>query len=369
MKQAAKASGKPAQLKILVIRRDNIGDLVCTTPIFRALKERHPTAEICALVNSYNVAVLENNPDVDAVYAYTKAKHRAAGESLVGIYWERLKLFAALRRKRFDFAILAGPHFLPKALRLARWAKPKHIVGFTEAGEPAARHIDIGIPYVQPRPMHEAEDIFRLLQPLGIEGPPPPMRVVPSGDETDKAQRALAAVRTPGTSLIAVHVSARKPSQRWPTQHFIALVRSLHERYRCAFCLFWSPGEASTPQHPGDDAKARDILEALRDVPIVGYPTGRLSALIAGLAQADMMICSDGGAMHLGAALGKPILCFFGQSDSTRWYPWGVPHELLQPETREVSDIRVEEAVDALARLRERVRHAGADACDPRGDA
>ena len=67
----------PEPSRILLIRRDNIGDLVCTTPVFRALRERWPRAHIGVLVNSYNAPVLENNPDVDAVYAYTKAKQLA----------------------------------------------------------------------------------------------------------------------------------------------------------------------------------------------------------------------------------------------------------------------------------------------------
>ena len=75
-------------MKILVIRRDNIGDLVCTTPLFAALRARYPQAHIAALVNSYNAAVLEGNRDVDAVYAYTKLKHRAPGDSAFGIVLE-----------------------------------------------------------------------------------------------------------------------------------------------------------------------------------------------------------------------------------------------------------------------------------------
>ena len=38
--------------QILVIRRDNIGDLVCTTPLFTALRRRFPDAWIGAFVNS-----------------------------------------------------------------------------------------------------------------------------------------------------------------------------------------------------------------------------------------------------------------------------------------------------------------------------
>ena len=35
----------PSTPKILVIRRDNIGDLVCTTPLISALRRRFPEAE------------------------------------------------------------------------------------------------------------------------------------------------------------------------------------------------------------------------------------------------------------------------------------------------------------------------------------
>jgi len=37
--------------KILIIRLDRIGDMVMTTPIFRALKEKWPDAQITVLTN------------------------------------------------------------------------------------------------------------------------------------------------------------------------------------------------------------------------------------------------------------------------------------------------------------------------------
>jgi ADP-heptose:LPS heptosyltransferase len=55
--------------------------------------------------------------------------------------------------------------------------------------------------------------------------------------------------------------------------------------------------------------------------------------------------------MHVAAALGKPIVCFFGNSDATLWRPWGVPYELLQPSSRDASDVSVAEAVAAFDSL------------------
>ena len=157
-------------LSILVVRRDNIGDLVCATPLIRALRARFPAARIDALVNSYNRSVLANNPDVDNVYAYTKAKHREPHESLAEVHWHRLKLMMALRRQRYHWAILANGGCLSRPLRLARWVAPRAIVGFVPPGS-VQTDIGSGVP-LDGLPRHEVEDLFRLLQPLGILGAP-----------------------------------------------------------------------------------------------------------------------------------------------------------------------------------------------------
>ena len=44
--------------RILVIRRDNIGDLACTTPLIDGLRARWPDAHLAALVTTYNAEVL-----------------------------------------------------------------------------------------------------------------------------------------------------------------------------------------------------------------------------------------------------------------------------------------------------------------------
>ncbi|MDP2827187.1 MAG: glycosyltransferase family 9 protein [Sulfuricellaceae bacterium] len=341
-----------AEPRFLVIRRDNIGDLVCATPLIHALRQHYPAATITALVNSYNAPVLANNPDIDAVFAYTKAKHRPPGTSVLKVYWDRLRLFAHLRKHRFDYAILAAPGFQPRLIRLARLAGAKHILGFIESTKPGASAIDIGVPYEAGKPQHEVEAVFQLLTMLGINELPPPLQVLPQASEVARAKDVLySAIPARSPLLIGIHISARKPGQRWPSQNFASLMKCLHEEHRTAFMLFWSPGSAHNPLHPGDDEKAAEILAAVEGLPVLAYPTHHLSELIAGLSLCDAVICSDGGAMHLAAGLGKPILCFFGNSDASRWHPWGVPYRLLQPASKLVADISVEEVQAGFSAL------------------
>jgi len=337
----------------LIIRRDNIGDLVCTTPLIRALRQHYPAATICSLVNSYTAPVLNNNPDVDAVFAYTKAKHRPPRTNTVKVYWDRLRLFVQLRIIHFDYAILAAPRFQPRLLRLARLAGAQRIVGFTDSGtKPNNSYIDIGIPYMTNPQLHETEDVFRLLEPLGISGTPPKAKIIADEKEVLHILQDLAKITDPNsTPIIGVHISARKISQRWPEDNFVIFIKELRNNYQASFILFWAPGDAANPLHPGDDAKAKQIMAELAGIPVLAHATDQLTQLIAGLSLCDMVICSDGGAMHLAAGLGKPILCFFGKSDPVRWHPWRVPYVVLQPPSLEAKDISVETALEGARKL------------------
>ncbi len=340
-------------MKLLLIRRDNIGDLVCTTPMIRALRRHFPAARIDALVNSYNQPVLAYNEDLDHVYAYTKAKHRQPGATVAGVHWRRLKLMLALRREHYDMVILANRGDAIRPLRLARWVAPRTIVGFVPVGV-ARTGIDLGVP-LDAVTRHEVENAFRLLAPLGIEGTPPGLHLVAAPEARKRAQALLAGQPWHSSQqlVVAIHISARKLRQRWPAERFAGLMQRLHAEFACQFLLFWSPGDEENRLHPGDDRKAAAILTATRNLPVLGYPTQRLDELIGGLSVCQAMVCSDGGAMHIGAALGLPIVCFFGNSDPRVWHPWQIPHIVLQKPSRDVNDISVADAVEAVARLRE----------------
>jgi len=320
--------------KILVIRRDNIGDLVCTTPLIGALRQRFADGWLGALVNSYNAPVLDGNPDLDSVFAYTKAKHRERN-SLAGILWQRLLMMHGLRKMQLDDVIIATTSSQPRVIKLAQWLKPKRIIGFGDA-----KGLDVALP-LDNAGSHEVEDVFRVASIYGINGPPPPCRVF-----------APTAVPPGPTFTVGVHISARKPSQRWPAERFAETIKAIAAREPVRFMLLWSPGAEDNPLHPGDDAKAQEVLtEVGSDAAVTPRPTGTLHDLVAALAECNALICADGGAMHLGAGLGLPVVCLFGNSGAARWHPWKVPYRLLQKPSLEVKDIAVEEAVTAFSAL------------------
>ncbi len=349
---AVRSAGPASVIRsILVIRRDNIGDLVCTLPLLKALRKRYPQAWIGLYANTYNAPILAGHPDIDEVFAYRKAKHhRDAGR--LAILAERVSQTLALRRKRLDWVLLATPADQPRLRRYARLLAPNNIAGFV-ADPNATRGLTHAVPLDSVRGLHEVQAVFRLAGAVNIRGEPPAPQLMIDPAQRDRVQQALATAGLDNSPhpLIGIHVSARKPSQRWPAPRFVELMHALHAQARAAFILFWSPGPADQAEHPGDDDKARQIMAQLAGVPVLAWATATLPALVAGLSVCDSVICSDGGAMHVAAALDKRIVCLFGQSEVSRWRPWGVPHRVLQAPSHDVSDVSVKEVVEAWREL------------------
>jgi len=322
---------------ILVIRRDNIGDLVCTTPLLAALRGHFRGARVEVLANSYNAPVLAGNPDIDRVHIYQKLKHLGDDGGTISALGGRIALLWSLRRNRYDVVVVASGARDLRAVRLARKLAPRRIV---LSDDPASGQ-------------HEVERTFTAARSLGVQGPIPALRVVANATALNRARRAVENAGHDTTrKVIGLHISARREMQRWPAVRFAELSMALHERCGATLMLFWSPGGEDHAQHPGDDEKARTIQELVAEkARLVAWPTAGLEALIGGLAACDAVVCSDGGAMHVAAGLGKPIACFFGDSDPARWRPWGVRHTVLMAGSRRVEDVPVQYAFDSAASL------------------
>ena len=337
--------------RIVVIRRDNIGDLVCTTPLIAALRARYPQAWIGALVNSYNAPVLEGSRDLSAVYSYEKRKHQGTHGGIVGTLIERLRLIRSLRAQNLDCAVIATSSHVARTVTLAAMLRPRTIAGFVDGKRPDAR-IRLPVPQQSTAGLHEVEAVYRLAPLLGIDAPIPPLRIAPAGDAIATARSALERAGLAGRVLVGVHLSARRPSQHWPAERYAELIVQLQERFGVASVLFWSPGAEDQPQHPGDDRKSAEVVKRVAGrAPLLAYPTTELRALIGALSICNVVICPDGGAMHLAAALGKPVVALFGDSPIERWRPWGVPHRVLRPESRNLADLPLEPVLEAFRAL------------------
>jgi heptosyltransferase III len=340
---------------ILVVQKNNIGDLVLVTPLLGDLRRRFPSARLDVLANSYNAPVLDRNPDVDNVIVHTKRKH----DRTVWQWVRAVRQIVQMRATRYDCALLLSGRFSRRYSVVAKLVAPATVAGFRDGGtQRSCRVLDVSIAgdelsqrHVVPRSFHLAWLVFPPPGNTPVSPKSHPCRVFPDPIFCGDVRRELAAQGLRANRpIVALQISARRVRQRWPIHSFAQLAREVRDLLGANPVFFWSPGAAADAMHPGDDDRMDAILALSPGPGVLRYRTARLPQLIAGLSIADVVVSADGGAMHVAAACGRPVVALFGDADSRTWHPWCEDFRVLHAENGDVASIGVR---DVLLKVQE----------------
>ncbi|QJR12692.1 hypothetical protein DSM104443_03784 [Usitatibacter rugosus] len=340
-------------MKILVVKRDKIGDLLLATPMLRVIRTALPEARIELLASDYNAWLLAGNRDIDRVWTYRRA--RSGTHVSVRAALQQAVQMLRLRSRRYDVAIAAGGEVSPRAARRAMLAGAKRTIAY--AGEEGPFVTD---PLPAPRAGHECERMARLLAPLGI--PVPEVLPLPEYEPTRPAleeARAWLAARSLGErGFVAIGLGARRPHRRPDAAQVLRWARRLHAEHGLHTLLVWTPGRADNPDYPGDDDVAEPIIA--RGLPFIHPYRGGLAPTIARVWHARTSVFPDSGLMHLAAASPGGVLGLFAQTavspHPSQWGPRGANVDVLEAETSvaELEDTIVAERLDRLMRRHSR---------------
>lgn len=320
--------------RILVIRIDFLGDMVCTTPLLHALKRKWPAAEIHVLANKANRAVLDANPDVSAVHTYVYSKHgeRNVRPGLLNMIVDRLALVRRLRRLRFDLLIVPNGGMHKNSIQFARQLRVRDCRWHDAQTEFDDRKPE----HRTSRPMaHEALSGFRLvpeLGPVAVETLKP--YVYPDRALQAKWRGVLGEKTRPRVGLF---VSNKADERRWPEDNWLRLTRALGDR--ADLIIFRDPIDRLASERLA--ASAARVIEP---------PT--VADLVAAMSLLDVVVSADSAPVHLAAGLNLQAVAFFEDRPEKflRWYPLGIRHVLLRAGAR-VDAISADAATEAVDRL------------------
>src|ERR1700761_6147528 len=93
--------------EILVLRPNDFGELLTTTPIFEALKKRFPTTRIIAGIGHWGRPILENNPFIDEIVEIdapwnNKLVQDRSPRNILRFLWTSPQVAALRKRGGFD---------------------------------------------------------------------------------------------------------------------------------------------------------------------------------------------------------------------------------------------------------------------------
>lgn len=339
--------------KILIVKRDKIGDLLLATPMLRVLRAARPDARIDLLASDYNAWLARGNPDIDMVWTYRRARIGPRISVLGGLH--QAALMARLRLQRYDVAIAAGGEISPRAARRALLAGARRTIAYSGEDGPA-----VSDPLPAPRSGHERDRMLGLLAPLGIEVPAqvPLPRFDPPRPALDAALQWLAARQLAPRRYVVMGLGSRRAERRPQAQQVLRWSDALLREHGLATVLVWTPGRSDNPVYPGDDDFAAPIVAAGRAH--VHPFRGDLLPTVALVWHARASLFPDSGLMHLAAASPAGVLGLFARTDvappPAQWAPLGASARWIDA-GESVAGLRDE---DVLANLVATASPAGA---------
>lgn len=316
---------------ILIVRTDRMGDVVLTTPVVKALRQRLPHARISMLVTPVTEDLVRGLPGLDDVIIDDrKFEHKGIG----GFF----RLVRDIRQGRFDAALIF--HTKRRTNLLCALAGIPRRIGY--------RNNKFGFLLTHPLKderhhgaKHESQYCLDVIAALQLAVPSEfSVAVTFQRDAEAWADAWLAQNGLKPSDLVAIHPSASDATKRWPPACFAELMTRLYEEDHKQTVLIG--GEEARPIA----AEIEDLLS----IPRFNL-TGQISVaqMASLLKRCALLVSNDSGPVHVGAAAGTAVISLFLRNqpglNPERWRPVGLRTAyLVNPPGEEIRlspDLRV----------------------------
>ena len=336
-------------MRVLVVKRDKLGDLLLTTPVFAHVKSVRPDIELHLLANDYNAWVAVDHPALTRMWVYPRVKHD--GRVRVGAALAHLPLLWNLRRAKFDWAIALGGDESHRAVKRAVATGAKRVVAYAQ--NPARYGPRLTDPLPPPADGHETARMMALLAPLGIAPParlPDPAYRCPPADAA-LARDWLAERGLAPDGYIVVGLGARYANRQPTPEQIVRWARHFHHAWGLETVLTWTPGTRDNPLYPGDDATAEHVLAQAS--PHIHPYRGTIRGVLGLIGSARVSVVPDSGLMHFAAASPGGVVGLFAHDPTqsvpaSRWAPLGARAVQLEAKSA-VSNLSDETIFAAVA--------------------
>jgi heptosyltransferase-2 len=301
--------------KILIVLIAGIGDLVLASKAIRSVRGGYPGAEIHLLTSSDAAPLAKNDSCIDRVWAFPIREFRKDRRYAIEI----LRLIRALREIPFRsilnlYAVDSLSGAMKMGLLFSAFPSP------VKAGHDSRGFgffLTNRVPEERFRDRHISEAMLEVA--LSAGGVRDDQGIaVRWGPASELKWKGLFAQGngTSGRVIVGVNPGGDRQNRRWDPDRYAAVADRIIDRHGARVILLGSRSETGIAGRI--ESRMRNRPENL---------SGRLTLdeLTYVIGQLDLLITNDSGPMHIGAALGVPLVAVFGPEDPRRMGPCAPP--------------------------------------------
>ncbi len=278
--------------KICIIHLNQIGDLVFSLPLLKALRDNYPESTIHSIIRPYLSDLLSHSPYVNHVI------YRRGGLR------DSLLLLGKLRKNRYDLLVSLSNSW--ETLFLTTLSRATIKAGFKYF--PYDFSLDIKEKVEGHRSLYNN---FKLLKKLNIEVKKRDyvgLLTLPPREDSGRVRRSERyVVVSPGTSI-------RRRVKAWGEEKFVDVIISLKERYDLNPVLVGGEDSREVNDKIIAILKQKDVHKKVNHMEnLVGKMS--LKDICYLLRDADLFVGVDSGIMHLASSFDIPVVGIFGPTD------------------------------------------------------
>lgn len=287
----------PLRRTILIVQWAKLGDLVCTTGMFRAIKQVHPDWEVHVLCRARCAGALHGNPFVDRVHAVSGG---------------RIGHLLGIRNIGFDTVINAMPDAFASTVGI--WCcAPLRINAFSFRRGAFIQWLRVfsTVNREYRTGTRTFDHYMALLRPLGIPAIPYTLDFFPSEDDRSRAGAWMQREGLRPRSFVCLNISAGNAIKEWPMEKCSAFADRVIEDLGRNVVL-------STL----DEQRVADLKSRVRHPERVhdgsSLTLGQLGAVCT---QTAAYVAVDTGPLFVAYASGAPVVALVGGSDPREQLP------------------------------------------------
>lgn len=273
--------------KILIIRLSSLGDIVLTTPVIRALKDKFPQAEIYFLTKSKYASLLKSNPHLSGIM-------ELEGQGLDGF----LSTLHRIRDLNFDLVI--DLHANLRSFLLRNCSKAEMKIKYDKRRW--QRLLMVHFKKIKVPSQHTVDSYLGCLKRLDIHTSDRIPELYLDEESREFAKQSLVDV-SQNDILIGIVPGAKWESKKWGEENFAKAIEIINSRTKARFVLIGSR------EDEGLMKKLKSLVGHVNFIDAVGLSFPKLSAAINGC---QVVLTNDSGPMHIAVALKVPVVAIFG---------------------------------------------------------
>ncbi|RCW64733.1 glycosyltransferase family 9 protein [Pseudorhodoferax soli] len=299
--------------RLLVVRLDNLGDLLMTTPALAAIRHSLPGVHMTLLGSPATMAALAHLPMLDEAIGYDAPWVKGQAGDDAG---PDHRLLLRLGCGRYDAAIIftvCTQSALPAAM-LCRLAQiPLRLAHSRENPYALLSDWVLDGERVEQGMRHEVQRQLDLVHSVGMQAADRRLVFHYAAAHMRAARRRLVAAGCDAAQpYVVVHVGATAPSRRYPPERFAAAADAIAAA--SGHCIVFTGSSAEAPLVERARASMRRPSVSLAGQ----LGLGEFGAL---LASARVLVSNNTGPVHMAAALGTPVAVLYAQTNPQHT-PW-----------------------------------------------